>query len=185
MMKKLSLIFGVCVALATTACNNDDDTPEQIEDHEGIEEVVLRFTATDGTATDYSFTSGQSTGETINLAVNSTYAMEVVELNGEEDGVEGNLIGEIVEEVEDHFFVYELADVTFGFTRTDSAETTREDGTLVGVKAQIVTSTAGSGTFKVILKHEPTSVDDSANNGLGSSEGGSTDVEATYPIVIE
>lgn len=197
-MKNLKFLSMALLAatFTFTSCNNDDDNPEEIHDHDAIEEVVIEVKDADGNEVgDFEYEHEQESGTPITLNANTLYNFEVVGLlpeheEGEEDhdhDDEHNLIHEVEEEKEEHFFVFMKEnglDIT-SLTRTDEAETTREDGTKLGVKFQIETGAASSGDFQLVLKHEPTTVDDAANDNYGSSTGGETDVEAVYTITIQ
>ncbi|MXV37840.1 hypothetical protein GO491_03975 [Flavobacteriaceae bacterium Ap0902] len=189
-MKKTKILSAVCAtAILFTGCSSDDDTPEHIHDNEEIHEFIITQTDADGNnPMEYIFVAGDAiSDDVITLRPNSTYNFEVTGMmsHGANDEEE-NIVGEIIEEKEEHFFVYEkTSSVDFSLIRTDDASTTRADGTKIGKKVQITTNNTGSGNLTITLKHEPTSVDDSANNNFGSSVGGSSDVVATYSVNIE
>lgn len=198
-MKNFKLLTMALLAttFTFTSCNNDDDNPTPIHDHDTIEEVVIEVTDASGEEVgDFEYVHEQDGGTPITLNANTVYNFEIVGLNPEHEegdghdhdhGDEENLINEVKEEKEVHFFLYNKEsglNIT-SFTRTDEAETTREDGTKLGVKFQIETGAASTGNLQLQLKHESVSVDGTANNNYGSESGGETDVEATYTITIQ
>lgn len=172
-------ILGISV-FAAVSCSKDD--PKQIHDHEGIHEVIISVTESGTTSTTtYEFVDGQTLGETITLKKGKTYDFEVTNLNNDDDE---NIISEVVEEKDEHFFVYSTTLTDFVFTRTDTDKTTRTNGAKLGVNTQLTVNKSQTGNLVIVLKHQATSVSDTANNNLGSSEGGATDVEVTFPVVV-
>lgn len=189
-MKKVQLLTFAFLtgAFTLSSCSNDDD-PEHIHDHEGIEEVVITRTNADGSnPVEYVFELGHSAGMQISMDANTVYHFEITELNTHEsDGHEQNLITEMTEAKDEHFFVFQKSNTLdfVSFIRTDGAETTRTDGNKLGVKFEITTGNASSGNFQIELKHQATSVDADANNGYGSAVGGATDMLAAYPVTVQ
>ena len=185
-IKFLSLGLLTAGSLIFSSCNNDDDKrPEHVEDHEEISQVEVTVTPKDGEGTKYLFTSGQTEGQKITLKEGADYTFEVTALNSKHEDHYHNEIGEISEEKEAHFFVYQtnLTDLTF--VRMDSPETTRKDGTKLGLKVNLQVSKAQMGKYLSFeLKHQPATVDPAANNGLGASTGGATDLAAKFPVEV-
>ena len=188
-MKKVQLLtFAfLTAALTLSSCSSDDDNPEHIHDHEGIEELVVTRTDADGSnPVEYIFEYGNAVGTDMNLSANTIYNFEITALNAHHDGEEENLIPEVIEAKDEHFFVFAKSNsLDFAaFSRTDDAVSTRTDGHELGIKFQVTTGNSSSGNFQVELKHQPTAVDANAQNGYGSATGGATDVLATYPVTI-
>ncbi len=191
------------ITILFTSCNNDD-IPEHIHDHEGIHELVIERTDLNGeNPVQYVFRAGNNLGETIVLTSGQTYNFEIIALNGQDnhehdedheehndnedhEGDEHNILHETLEAVEEHFFLYAKSNsLSIELERTDAAESTRNDGTKIGVKTRITALANSTGNLQIELKHQPTEVNDQANNNFGSSVGGATDMMAVFPIVVE
>lgn len=186
-----------------TSCSNDD-IPEHIHDHEGIHELVIERTDLNGdNPIQYEFIAGNQLGETIVMPPGQTYNFEIIALNaqgehghddhdnhghddhGHDENVH-NILHETLEAVEEHFFLYAKSNsLSIELERTDAAESTRNDGTKIGVKTRITALANSTGNLQIELKHQPTEVNDQANNNFGSSVGGATDMMAVFPIVVE
>lgn len=196
-----SLLF---ITILFTSCSNDD-IPEHIHDHEGIHELVIERTDLNGdNPIQYEFIAGNQLGETIVMTPGQTYNFEIIALNAQgEHGHEDhddhghdehhehdenvhNILHETLEAVEEHFFLYAKSNsLSIELERTDAAESTRNDGTKIGVKTRITALANSTGNLQIELKHQPTEVNDQANNNFGSSVGGATDMMAVFPIVVE
>lgn len=185
-IKFLSLGLLTAGSLIFTSCNNDDDQrPEHVEDHEEISQVEVTVTPKDGEGMKYVFNVGQEEGQKITLQEGTEYTFEVTALNSKHEDHYHNEIGEISEEKEAHFFVYQTDLTDYTFVRDDGDETTRKDGTKLGLKVNLQVSKAQTGKYLSFdLKHQPASVDPVANNGLGSAKGGATDISVTFPVEV-
>ena len=181
-----NIALGLCIMGISFSCSSDDDNPVPIHDHEGIEELVIQQTASDGSTQSYTFVAGNENGETIEMTAGETYDFEIIELNAhEENGEEHNILSDVVDAIDEHFFLYEKTiDADFSLTRTDDATTTNADGVKIGITVEVAANTASSGLLTISLKHQSTTVSDSANNGFGSANGGATDVLARFPVTI-
>ncbi|MDG4946072.1 hypothetical protein NMK71_06570 [Weeksellaceae bacterium KMM 9713] len=198
-----NILSILLITFLFTSCSNDD-IPEHIHDHEGIHELVIERTDLNGeNPVHYEFIAGNNLGETIYLTSGQTYNFEIIALNGQDnhehdedqeehddhedhEGDEHNILHETLEAVEEHFFLYAKSNsLNIDFERTDDAESTRNDGTKIGVKTRITALANSTGNLQIELKHQPTEVNDQANNNFGSSVGGATDMMAVFPIVVE
>lgn len=198
-----NLFSLLLITILFTSCSNDD-IPEHIHDHEGIHELVIERTDLNGdNPIQYEFIAGNQLGETIVMTPGQTYNFEIIALNAQgEHGHEDhddhghddhghdenvhNILHETLEAVEEHFFLYAKSNsLSIELERTDTAESTRNDGTKIGVKTRITALANSTGNLQIELKHQPTEVNDQANNNFGSSVGGATDMMAVFPIVVE
>ena len=186
-VKFLSLSLLTAGSLIFTSCNSDDDDkrPEHVEDHGEISQVEVSVTPKDGQVAKYIFTDGQSEGQKITLKEGTDYTFEVTALNVKHEDHYHNEIGEISEEKEEHFFVYQTNLTDYTFVRDDAPSTTREDGSKLGLKVKLEVNKVQAGKYLSLeLKHQPASVNQAANNGLGSVEGGATDISAKFPVEV-
>lgn len=199
-----NLFSLLLITILFTSCSNDD-IPEHIHDHEGIHELVIERTDLNGdNPIQYEFIAGNQLGEIIVMTPGQTYNFEIIALNAQgEHGHEDhddhghdehhehdenvhNILHETLEAVEEHFFLYAKSNsLNIDFERTDDAESTRNDGTKIGVKTRITALANSTGNLQIELKHQPTEVNDQANNNFGSSVGGATDMMAVFPIEVE
>ncbi|MBV7440942.1 hypothetical protein KRX57_05875 [Weeksellaceae bacterium TAE3-ERU29] len=185
-IKFLSLGLLTAGSLIFTSCNNDDDKrPEHVEDHEEISQVEVTVTPANGEAAKYVFNDDEKEGQKITLKEGVNYTFEVTALNSKHEDHYHNEIGEISEEKEAHFFVYQTDLTDYTFVRQDGPETTREDKTKLGLKVSLQVDKTQTGKYLSFeLKHQPASVDPAANNGLGSAKGGATDISAKFPVEV-
>ena len=198
-----NLFSLLLITILFTSCSNDD-IPEHIHDHEGIHELVIERTDLNGdNPIQYEFIAGNQLGGTIVMTPGQTYNFEIIALNAQgEHGHEDhddhghddhghdenvhNILHETLEAVEEHFFLYAKSNsLSIELERTDAPESTRNDGTKIGVKTRITALASSTGNLQIELKHQPTEVNDQANNNFGSSVGGATDMMAVFPIVVE
>ncbi|NNE27257.1 MAG: type 1 periplasmic binding fold superfamily protein [Saprospiraceae bacterium] len=175
------LILGL---LVFTSCNDDDvmiENPEEL-----ITTVRLSLNNGNGTVSIFTFRDLDGDGgnePTIaapKLTANTTYTGNITFVNETEDPQE-NITEEIEEEDLEHQIFYSIngADASLSYLDTDP------EGNPVGLSIEFVTGEASSGTLVVTLKHEP--VKDAAGVAEGdiTNAGGETDIEVTFPLVIE
>ncbi len=182
-LKFLSLVLFT--GLLYTACSNDDDnTPDPVNE----EEVITTLTATltpDGGGTTITLQTRDLDGDgpnapevTVsgNLATGVTYNGSIVLLNETETPAE-NITEEVMEEAEEHQFFYTTGgglEVTTVYVDMDS------DGNPLGTEFTLTAGNPSSGTLTFTLRHEPTK----PNTGL-SDAGGETDIAATFNVTVE
>lgn len=174
---KFLYLAALTVSLLATSCDNDDDTPEEVNEEEVITtlrvslagtagNVVMQSTDLDGDGPDAPVVA--VIGE---LAANSTYEGEVTFLNETEDPAE-DITEEVEEESDEHQVFFTAGgglDVATTYTNFDG------DGNPLGTTFTLTTGDASTGTFTVTLRHEPVK----PNDGLASA-GGETDIEVTF-----
>ena len=85
---------------------------------------------------------------------------------------------EILDEGQAHQFFYQFSE---GLDMTSQYNDSDSDGNPIGIQFILITgSAAGSGDFTLVLQSEPMK----PNSGLDDA-GGATDIEITFPIVID
>jgi len=172
------LLFSVALL---ASCNDDD--PEKVNEEEVITDVVLLLTPTNGQSVTLAFSDPDgengSQAPTIEvsgpLAANTTYDA-VIALTNATTNPETDITEEIVEEADEHLFCYTPSNLNLTITAED------EDiqGRPIGLLTQWVTGAAGTGTVKVVLRHQP--------NGLKTGTcpgGGETDIEVDFNVTIQ
>jgi hypothetical protein len=184
-MRKIRLfMIPVLFVALFTACSDND--PEEVLEQELITNVSVIFTnAAD--ATDV-VTLGAVSADGIvapTLSVSGPFTSGAVynatvtitdEINDE------NILDEIVEEKDEHFFVYAQNTVSFLMARATNDEV-RTDGVSLGLNTTWTAGGANTGTITMQLIHEPTTVSD--GGGFGSATGGEFDINNTWTVTIQ
>lgn len=187
-MKNLKfLATGIFATILFVGCSNDDDnTPEPVNEEEVITTMTVTLTPNGG-GTPITLQTRDLDGDGPNepaidvsgdLVAGTTYNGTILLLNETVNPPEN--ITEEVEgenEDEDHQFFYTIGgglDVTTEYGNFDG------DGNPLGTEFTLTANTASSGTLTFTLRHEPTK----PNTGLGDA-GGETDIAATFNITIQ
>ncbi len=179
------LLGSLAFVLVLFSCGKDNDDPETppatVNEEELITTVTLEFFDPLGIHPDVSATFRDTDGpggaepsqfDTIYLVPSVLYNAHVVLLNESVDPPE-NITDEVLEEAVDHLFCYTPEGIDLEIVRTDS------DGTFeLGITSNWQTGVSGEGAVVLVLKHQPGIKD-------GSCEPGETDVEISFPVVIE
>ena len=191
-MKNKLLLLGLVASTMFVISCGDDDAPAAENEEEVIDLVTLTFTPAQGNPVVVTATDPDGEGPedlapdaAIALNANTTYTL-TLKLENSEEGE--NITEEIEEEDDEHMFF-------FGFTadffsdpagngnvdaRADDVNYNDTDGTNpVGLSTSWTTgSSAATGTFNVILKHQPDGIK-SATSGSGDGE---SDIDLTWDI---
>lgn len=178
------LILAVIAIVSFASCKKDDvENPNDINEEELITTVTLAFADSANTANVLYYTFNDPDGEggngpiqfdTIKLQANTTYFVSVTLLDG--SGVEIDTISnEVLEEGVDHQFFFDVTNTTVTYTDTD------DNGNPIGLQTKWLVGNVGTGTAKVILKHQP----DVKAPAPGNQALGETDVEIDFPLVVE
>ncbi len=195
-MKNYRLILAVTLLMAMVAFQScdDDDVPAPENEEEVIDQVVLTFTPTGGAPITFTATDPDGEGsadfafETIALDANTIYTLSIGVFNTEEGE---NITEEIEEEDDEHMFFFGFTSGLFtsptgdgnlgGSNRNDPMNYDDEDadGNPIGLSTVWETGEAASGTFRVVLKHQP-----GIKTANSSSEDGETDIDLTWSINI-
>ncbi|MGB3467460.1 MAG: hypothetical protein WBA74_19400 [Cyclobacteriaceae bacterium] len=184
------LSFG---SLFLASCGDDEPEAEEVE--EIITDVTLIFTPVEGgtavtaTATDPDGEGAQSlqVNGSIELAANTTYKLTMNLVNGLEDE---SISEEVKEEDDEHQFF-------FGFTNSIFSDPTgngnidsrnddinyqdQDDGGLpLGLETEWTTGDAATGTFRVVLKHQP-----DIKSSTSTASDGESDMDITWTLNIQ
>lgn len=171
--------FLALVATAMFASCTDDDQPVPPPNEEELittvnvqltsssETVTLMFQDTDGPGGNDPVITGGT------LRENTAYSFTTTFLNESVSPTE-DITEEVREEGTEHFVLYTSGALNFSFV-LDDADT---DGNPIGLTGTLTTASAGTGDLQVILRHEPT------KTATGAT-GGETDVDVSFPIVVE
>lgn len=115
-----------------------------------------------------------------NLSANTVYSGVTAVLNETEDPAEDITI-EVKEEGIDHQFFYAFKNGLASASYSD----TDENGNPIGIEFILTTANAGSEVLTVTLIHEPNKNGNNVVAGDSTNANGETDVEASFPIIIE
>jgi len=182
MKKQILLLPILMLVFMFTSCTDDSDPVNE-------EEVITTMTVTltpDNGGTDVVLQTEDLDGEggedaavTVTggpLTSGTIYSGSIVLLNKTEDPAE-NVTEEIEEEDDEHQFFFVVGsglDVTTSYNDQD------DNGNPVGLSFTLTAGSASGGDFTVTLRHEPTK----PNTGINDA-GGSTDIAATFPIIVQ
>lgn len=184
----------LAMALTLTACKKDDPVPPTPggsnpppNEQELITTVILHFESMDGTE-HMQFVWRDLDGEGGNapviqvepLTASMVYRMHIELLDESKDPPE-DITHEVEEEAEEHqfFFLVAGADASFVYDDTDT------NGDPVGIATIWTVGGAGSGSLTVILRHELDKGAPGVSDGDITNAGGDTDVEVTFPLIIQ
>lgn len=174
-------------AIFFTACKRDEDI-QPTDDNELITRVELKFTdvATKSTVTftfqdkdgDPKTTSEKFDKIVLNKGV--TYTMSVGVYDDTKSPVK-DITQEINEESDVHLFVFKATPASLLTTTIQDKD---KNGLPIGLDTKVLaSSTAGTGKFNVLLKHQP------ELNGLkvktGQEAGGSTDIDLLFDLEVK
>lgn len=188
-MKKIKLLpIGLLALVLFNSCSNDDDAVPVNE-----EEVITTLIATltpQGGGTTIVLTSRDLDGDgpnppvinvSGNLSVNKTYSGSLSILNETTSPAE-DITEEIEAEADDHQFF---------FTASNNIGTTAyalpfdSNGKPVGTNFTFTTTAAATGSLTVVLRHLPNKNAENVAAGDITNAGGETDIQVTFPIVVE
>ena len=193
-MKNLKMVSLLILATITFgSCSNDDDnTPEIINEEEVITTVTVNLVSGANTVT---LTSRDLDGDgpdapvisvSGSLQANTTYTGSVTLQNETETPAE--LINEeIEEEADEHQFFYQVSglNATVSYADTEDDYLDNDNANPVGLEFSLVTGAASTGQFTVTLRHKPNKDAEGVSEGNLSNAGGETDVAQTFDLTIE
>lgn len=188
-----SVIFTISVL---SGC--DDDDPQREDTPELITKAILTFTPDAGTAVVVTATDPDGEGvqditvdNPINLVANEDYTLSISLLNelAQPSDPTYDIGEEVEEEAGEHIFFFEWTSDLFvdpaGNGNIDSRaddvnyEDHDENSLPLGLKTSWTTGPASSGTFRVVLKHQP-----GLKSPTSGSSTGETDLDITFEINI-
>jgi len=185
-MKQILKLIGLYLIalIGFSSCEKDDPKiPNEeelittliytLEPVGGGEKVVLSFKDLDGDGGDDPvITTGA-------LQSNTSYSCEIQLLNELETPAE-DITKEVKEEGDEHQFFYSsnIGGLSVIYSDKD------ENNNPIGIATQLTTLDAGSGSLKIILRHEPDKFGEGVAAGDISNAGGETDIEVTFDIDV-
>jgi hypothetical protein len=184
MKKYLSILVAV---LLFASCKKDEDI-QPTDDNELITRVELTFiNSATNAIVKYSFQDKDGDPKTapekfdkIVLNKGVTYIMSIEVFDDTKSPVK-DITYEIDEESDVHLFVYKTTPATLLKTTIEDRD---KNGLPIGLTTKVLaSSTAGTGKFNVLLKHQP------ELNGVkvktGQEAGGSTDIDLSFDVEVK
>lgn len=177
------------LTLSFAACKKDDKTIAPPVEQEIITTVKLSVTDSAGVEKVFVYkiengfgntTQGTIQIDTIKLAANTTYQAAVTLYNEKADPEE-DITEEVNEENTEHLFLYASNPATGAGSITTGNGNTDNDGMPFNRIITLTTGATGTGALTINLMHEPTN----KNGATPETSGGETDVEATYPVILQ
>lgn len=184
MKKNKLLILTISTVFILHACKKDSDLPKlpkPVNEPEVITSLVLTFTDSANTSdirtakfidNDGDGGNQPTTFDTIKLKSNTTYFTSLDLFNGI---LNEEITPEIVEEANDHIFIFKSTGVNVTISITDRDQNT--PALPIGLKSKWYTGNNSTGEVKIILKHQPGIKD-------GSEAPGDTDVDLNFQTRI-
>jgi hypothetical protein len=201
----LTVAFVVSSLLVIQGCKEDDPIKEDVP--ELITKATLTFTPNGGGAA-VVVTASDPDGEgvqdikvdgTINLSPNKTYVLTIDLINGlaAATAPEYNVTDEVEEEGDEHLFFFAWTNNTFSNPTGNGNIDARADavnyigasnsvdanGKPLGLTTTWTSSTLTgatlSGTFRVLLKHQPSLKTDTSDSNTGE-----TDLDLTFTLIV-
>jgi hypothetical protein len=186
-MKNLLLLLALLsLTFSITSCGDDD--PDPINEEELITTLIFTLTpTTGGDPAVFQFKDPDGPGgvaPTIiggKLTTGTAYTGSLSVLS-ESESPAVNIGEEIEEEDEEHQFFFLISPgLELSFTYGDQDG----NGNPLGLKTNWTAGAPGSGTLKVILRHEPAKNAAGVADGDITLAGGETDIEVEWNVEIE
>ncbi|MCX8490358.1 MAG: hypothetical protein ORN54_04750 [Cyclobacteriaceae bacterium] len=198
-LKLISLLLASGSLLLLSSCKKDDPKPENIQ--EAITKATLTFTPTSGAAVVVTATDPDGDGSKprllsgpINLVKNVSYTLTITLINelAKPTDPRYDVTAEVEEEKDEHIFFFAWTNNTFSDPTGDGNVDSRRDdavnykdedekGLPLGLETSWTTiNKTDSGTFQVILKHQP-----GLKSATTTSTDGKTDLNVTFDLTVK
>ena len=182
---------ALLIASAITSCQPGKDDPitppQPPNEQEVITTLILNFDNTGaGADKELRFTDADGDGGGVpvldvdTLDASSVYNVSILVLNETANPVD-TISNEILDEGVDHQFFFTPMGPNIGYVYAD----VDVDGNPIGLLTTMTTGALSSGTFKVTLLHALDKNAAGVSGGDMTNAGGETDLEVTFPLVIE
>jgi hypothetical protein len=181
-LRKTSLLYALALTSLFAACKKEQNV-DPTDDNEAITTVALRLTnkATPSevvTATiDNLNTTPVTTNATLTLKPNTTYTGAIT-LTDKTKTPNIDVTEDIAEEKNEHLFVYTPTPTGLLSVTVTDRDTNPAPGPYpVGLAYELRTNAAGTGTLRVVLRHQP----DTKN---GTATPGTSDLDVQFPVTV-
>lgn len=168
------------LSVVIISCSKDDDSPEPINEEEVITTMTVVLNPGNITLQSQDLDGDGPNPPSVtvsgNLSANTTYTGSITFLNELESPAE-----DITEEVEEEDDEHQVIFVSSGVALSVSDLNKDGNGNDLGTQFSLSTAAAGSGTLRIVLRHEPTK----PNDGTLAGAGGSTDIDVSFNVTVE
>jgi hypothetical protein len=178
---KITFLTAALGALVLSGCKKDDDDDNGLE-QELITTVILKFTnLSNNQVSEFFARDPDGPGgmppivDPVTLSANTNYRLELEFLDeSDPDDVE-DITEEIREEDDEHLVCFFVTGAVPKPTITD----TDGDGKPLGLVSTLNTGAAGTGSLRVVLRHEPN------KNAADPCNTGDTDADVTFQVTVQ
>lgn len=204
-LKKFSLIYFVSILALVITLSGCGEDPEKEDTPELITKATLTFTPSGGGNT-VTVTATDPDGEgvrniavdgPINLATNKTYTLSIELINGlaSPNSAEYNITQEVAEEGDEHLFFFSWTNNVFSNpagngnidNRADAVNYTGGSNAVdmnnlpLGLTTTwTTTANATSGSFRILLKHQPETKSSTSDSNVGE-----TDLDISFTLNVQ
>jgi hypothetical protein len=187
----------ITVIVFMAGCDTDDPIKEDVP--ELITKATLTFSAAGQQPIEVTATDPDGEGVQdlkvdgpINLQANKSYTMEITLVNGlvEPSDPAFNITDEVADEADEHLFFFSWTNNLYNDptgngnidNKSDDINYEDEDlnGLPLGLKTFWTTAGPSSGSFRVVLKHQP-----DLKSSTSDSNTGETDLDITFTINVQ
>lgn len=181
MFKKIALLALLAGSFA--ACDKDEHNHNESE---LITTITYSLNSSGGTPVELIFKDLDGDGgnapsiTTGRLRANTTYTA-TLSLSNESVNPTQDITAEIQSEKSAHQFFYQLGSLNATVAYVDRDE----NGKPLGLTTTFTTGAISNGTLKITLRHQPNKSAANVATGDITNAGGETDVEVSFPIMIE
>lgn len=180
---RMTILAFTLFTLAITSCKKTEI--QEDNDEELITTMILKFTpSTGGASTSFTFDDPDGPGglaptlDSIRLAPNRIYNVELQLLNKTASPVE-DITLEVKDESEAHrFYFLPSANVTVSNLDRDT------NGVSLGINSTWTTTTTGTGSIIVILRHYANNPPNKLEADNASDPKSGTDIQVIFPVKI-
>ncbi len=185
MLTYKNVFFLLFILIAVVSCKDDD--PPIPNEEELITTLIYTLTpAGGGAAIEFTFRDLDGDGgndpviTTFPLDSGVVYHGEIVLLN-ESETPAGDISAEVFDEADEHQFFYSVhqAQVTIAYEDSDG------NGNPLGLQSELTTGGMSQGHLTITLRHEPDKFAAGVSSGDITNAGGETDIEVTFPLLIQ
>lgn len=180
---KMSYWLLLPVGMVLASCNKEEQSVAPTIDNEAITTATLQLTNKTNSADVVTATIDNLNGTpdftkaTLQLKANTTYAGQIL-LSDKTQTPVTDVSAEIKSRQNIHLFVYTPSNgLNLTVTITDQDTNPSPGPYPVGLQFDVATKAASTGSLNVVLRHQP-------NTKNGTASPGSSDLDTTFPVVI-
>lgn len=180
---KLYAVFALSAMVLTATLNScKPDDHDHDHEHDAITKIqlVMVDSATNAPAGTFTWSDPDGIGgsnptqiDTVKLAANKTYLTDIM-VYAKHDDHEDNITAEILEEKNDHLFVFKNITANLTILITDKDDNNRP----IGLKSKWTTGASSNGSVNIVLRHQPGVKD-------GTETPGDTDIDVVMPVQVQ